>query len=828
MVRKLIIIGIVLISFLFQDLVASDIFVKSSYAETKPKIIKKTSQPRMKSAPPKTVLDQKKSIEGEVEKKTDSSERWVSILSNRQSILDIQPHPTENDTLYVLIADEENKGSCGSIYKTSDGGMIWNFVSTIESHITDPYYEDCNEEIKVWHIESKLYFDRTNPAIMYYSGPYMLKSLDSGKTWDNLGSRIITASRPYNFAQDQNEPDILYVQAGGTDIFTNPKITFKSNNGGKTWGRLTEEGIFRDGNYYAVNSINGLKWPIEVEINDQFSGKRKLNCRRDQSFAPTTISNEYTAITIYNLQLDPLKVFGRCYSQIIVLFVKSKDSGRDWEVMQLPKKIPLRNRIAPLQGDIHATATNIQKLLFGVGKQQNSIFAVMQFVAAGAFDYSKIFMSEDDGSTWKPIMQGLRDSYYQFPPPLLVTSKSGTLYTTVGNEGLYKSENHGENWYFPANIGLPSTGSYNVTMQKDSGAVYATSKDLATSDNLLYRSLDGGLSWTRYELAMKSPWERLNSLALSLGHVKFNGDRADLMWSLNWGKIIQDYRPSLLGMSPAVPNIVYINVNNTLLKSEDSGFSWTKLNAPFNFQPINDLIVDENSPDFVLVLAGGMLYKTVDGGLNWINISQNLNKTIESAWQPMSDFIKNSVKELPYHKDDYAIFSSEVRGIKYVFLNASNNTILVTTGLGGAYMSVDSGKTWKTIFRGIDRGFAEAVKGYKDIVEEYDRDPSIPFKENDWKRKMIGYLKITGFFATNHIVVNSKNPNIMYVSTEKGAFKSIDGGKNWNALLNGLNNQNFRRIITDPSFKLILAETDRGNFRLSDKEMTWIKGKEID
>lgn len=823
MVRKLITVGIVLISFLFQDLVASDIFVKSSYAETKPKIIKKTSQPRMKSAPPNTDLQQKKPIDKVAEK----NEYWISILANGGNILDLVFDPASEDTLYALIRTDNAEAVCRNrsvsdryiyssikIYKSTDGGVIWELRGTIPLTIYIEPYTHCSG----WYESNskrRLYLDSRTSTVMYNAGfGSVQKSVDGGKSWVPLGGGIIpSANGTFDFSQDTNDPNILYVQlkdSWAASLTSNPLsiyTTFKSTNDGKTWGKLSDNGFIIDGVYYPPFSTLFENNPINVG-RENWGNKQTFDCRDN--------------FTIFAIKATPTSAFyGRCNKDNI--YVKSNDNGKSWEKFLFPMEK------TPEYTYTFDRILNQSNLIFGLEDRQEVLYSIFGYFNSGYYVCHRIYKSKDDGNTWEPIMQGLqsmpgverkKDTGYVWspcdgnpsvePPPQLVISKSGVLYTTFGNGGIYKSADNGANWKLLPGLGLPTTSSFNIVIQKDKSAVYAYSGET------LFRSLDGGFSWTRYKIVKQSRWETLNRLAFSEGNVKFTDWKAELtFWNLNVEKLYQDFRPTQIAVSSVNTNIIYIVSGSNLMKSEDGGQSWGKTSI---YAGDANIFIEEGSPDTIWVSGkyGGISKgETKNGEIGWYGIDGSVRAKVDSIWAPLFKSIEETASMLEKKERglalNYRAFREKLyQQVIYVksFSVISKNMVAVANGLGGAYVSADGGKTWKMIFVGIDGSIAKAAKRYK-------QNPS-----NNWNE--------IGIFSTNYIAINPENLNVIYVATDRGVFRSLDGGENWSHLNNGLQGLNVKRIVADESFDSIFAETDSGVYRLSDKDMTWIKGKEID
>jgi len=72
------------------------------------------------------------------------------------------------------------------------------------------------------------------------------------------------------------------------------------------------------------------------------------------------------------------------------------------------------------------------------------------------------------------------------------------------------------------------------------------------------------------------------------------------------------------------------------------------------------------------------------------------------------------------------------------------------------------------------------------------------------------------------VAVNPKNGKIIFVGTDNGLFRSQDGGKTWQALHDGLRDENIRALALSPSAPtLIYAGTSKGVFLSEDGGDHW-------
>ena len=227
---------------------------------------------------------------------------------------------------------------------------------------------------------------------------------------------------------------------------------------------------------------------------------------------------------------------------------------------------------------------------------------------------------------------------------------------------------------------------------------------------------------------------------------------------------------------------------------------------------------------FYMGTTGGGVWKTLDGGLNWKNISDNYFKT-------------PSIGSIEVFQANPSI----------IYVGTGSDGIRSNVIVGkGVYKSNDAGSTWKHL--GLDNsGQIGAIKVHpqnSSIV--YAAAIGQPFKSNnerglfksiDGGESWNKILYISDQIGIVDIELSPENPDIIYAASwkverkpwtiisgsEKGAiYKSIDAGKSWISLSNGLPNGVLGKIDlavspADPDrlYAVIEADKDQGGVYVS-------------
>ncbi len=200
-----------------------------------------------------------------------------------------------------------------------------------------------------------------------------------------------------------------------------------------------------------------------------------------------------------------------------------------------------------------------------------------------------------------------------------------TIYTAIDNK-LYKSLDCARSWnimYTDNDLNAKVNGL--ALDQKNTKVVY-----LATSRGDILKSLDGGASWTaiyrlkngKFLKIFVSPESSRLLLAASDGRGLYRSKDEGATWE-SLEKNLKDFKDSngfqALVFSHSSSSTVFLATKYGLLKSHDSGDSWTKIEllTADDKATINALAVSPKNDQEIYYVTGTTFYKTADGGKSW-------------------------------------------------------------------------------------------------------------------------------------------------------------------------------------------------------------------
>jgi photosystem II stability/assembly factor-like uncharacterized protein len=182
-------------------------------------------------------------------KSTDGGEHWDKLktgLPEGMGKMAIAVCRSNSEKVYALIESDFNK-EAGGLYASEDAGKTWNHVTSDHHLIQRAWY----------YIE--LFPDPNNDNVLYVMSSPALKSIDGGKTWDDISN---THGDYHNLWINPNNSNNMIISDDGGSA-----ITF---NGGKTWSSQNNQPTAQ---FYRINVDNDFPYNIYAGQQDNSSVK---------------------------------------------------------------------------------------------------------------------------------------------------------------------------------------------------------------------------------------------------------------------------------------------------------------------------------------------------------------------------------------------------------------------------------------------------------------------------------------------------------------------------------------------------------------------------
>ncbi len=618
----------------------------------------------------------------------------------------------------------------GGVWKTTDAGRSWL-----------PIFDD-QPTGSIGAIAVSV----SNPNIIYAGsgeglhrpdlsvGDGIYKSTDAGNSWTHLEG-LRDGQQIAEIAVDpRNENIVLAAVAGHPYGANDERGIYRSDDGGKTWEKVLG------------NDENVGGWDVVIDPNDSRIVYASLWESREGAWENARFDGTNGGI------------------------FKSIDGGKTWN--QLTRGLPAGITQASL-----AVAPSDPKRLFA---------------AVRTPDDTKFYRSDDAGETWSPVKTDARPAIriasgdlgdLQFDP-----KNSDVIY--VASVVTWKSTDAGQTWN--AFRGAPGGDDYqNIWINPSNSEIM-----LLGSDQGAIITLNGGKSWSSW---YNQPTAQLyhvsadNAFPYRLCSGQQESGSVCIASRGNYGAIsFRDWTPvgaeeyGYVVADPLNPDIVYggkltrydrktgqtQNIMPKALRTPDLRMIRTE---PLIFSPVDNK---------TLYFAGNTLWKTLDGGNDWMQISPDLSR---KNW------------EIPASTGKYKTFPAakpSQRGVIYTIAPSFQdiNRIWVGTDDGLIHLTTDGGKNWKDItppqitawqkISIIEAGHFAADTAYAAVnaLRLDDNRPHI-YRTHDggksWKEIVSG---IASGQTVNVVREDPQRKGLLFAGTERAVYVSFDDGENWQSL----------------------------------------------
>ncbi len=429
---------------------------------------------------------------------------------------EIKISPADPDTAYA--GNWVWKKKPLGVYKTTDGGATWTFLSK-EKNMTFGWL------FKWWNQEGASYLcvSESNPDIIVYGETSVFKTTDGGEKWvqaytTDLGNKKyhgegLAPTYAYTVAFDPDDKDRYYI--GYEDIGV-----WRTEDGGSSFIYPTGVNKVAE-DFDAVSSI-----AIDPAVTSTIF----------MSLAPSGIATD------------------RGYTSTKGYILKSTDYGANWSVVG--------NKKSGFPG-------GAAKIIIDPSSQTSSrtVFAAV---------YKRgIYKSVDGGASWKPSSSGFGKKKKGVWSIVFDPSKSSTLYAGINSfngkkGGLYKSTDSGNKWVKLKGIGKSDVIDV-IADKNNANTLYACALGKKWKKGGLYKSTDGGQNWNlildkRYMFAAVIDPSNSNRIFAAASQWWASGKNPDFGifestdGGSNWSKI--DSPPHLyidyLGINPLNPDYLYV------------------------------------------------------------------------------------------------------------------------------------------------------------------------------------------------------------------------------------------------------------------------------
>ena len=702
--------------------------------------------------------------------------RSVGPANNAGRVSVVTGVPGNRDVYYVA-------GANGGIIKTINGGVTFKPIFDKQDVGSIGAIAVAPSDANVIYVGTGEENPRNNASV----GDGMYKSIDAGAHWSHIG--LEKSDKIARIVIDARNPDVVYACGLGREWGPNDERgVFKTTDGGKSWRKVLYvdaqtacSDIAADpGNsniiYAGMYTYRRWAWHLESgggntavyrSVNGGETWERLSGKDRDRGLPKTDMDRIGLAVA----PSDPSIVYVVSETKDEGELWRSDDAGDHWRTVNRDPNINFR----PFYySDIRVDPQN-----------PNRVFSLS----------GSLYMSEDGGANFRTIARDVHGDHQA-----LWIDPTNPRYILSGSDGGWQLSYDGGKNFEVVNT-FPFTQFYHINfdMQKP----YVTCGGLQDNGNWCGSSRTASGQGVR-----KNDW-----YTVSGGDGFFTVPVMDKPWLVysdaQGGMLsITDTRTGAQKTIYPYPNRVG-SVGDAMI-SHKYRFNW---NSPIALSPENPGVV---------YFGGNVLFKSTDYGHSFKVISPDVTtndpKKQESSGGPI--VVDNTAAE--FHCTILTIAPSPL----------DSNVIWVGTDDGNVQVTRDGGKSWNNVFTNVvglkpaawiptvEASHVDAGTAYV-AADHHQDDDYTPYAYmttdfgKTWKR-ITGDLPASAAWV--HVVrEDPRNPSLLYMGTEMGAWASWDKGAHWSSLRGDLPVVPVRDIQVHPRDNdILLATHGRGLYILDD------------
>ncbi len=762
--------------------------------------------------------------------------RSIGPVVQGARIVDISVDPTDFNTFYVGYAS-------GGVYKTTNNGVSFKPVFDNQGALTIGDMAIANSNSSVIYVGT----GEKNSSRSSYAGSGMYKSIDAGKTWQQIGlentqhiSRVVV--HPEN-------PEVVWVAAIGALYSKNEERgVFKSSDGGKTWKKTLfvsdSVGIID----LAINEKNPELLLASSWERDRKAWNFKGNGSGSAIYRSVDGGDSWTKamegipddasngrIGINYAQGNPNIVYAVMDNQKETKEEKKSDEPglklKDFIEMDREAFLKLENKSLDkfLKKSGYPSKYNAEIIKKEISDKVYTPKALAEYFgdANQALFNTKVtgaevYRSDNGGGSWQKMnsydLPGVyftygyyfgeitvspqnEDELYIYGVPLLKSLDGGKTFARIDTMNDVHVDHHAM-WVNPTN-------DDHVILGNDGG---------------LYLSYDGGAEWLHLNNDAVGQFYTVN-VDMEKPYNVYGGlqDNGTLMGSSktvvgrskNWDFLFGG-DGMFVAPDPRNSNIIYAGYQfgnyfrldrenrktNYISPKHDIG----KAKLRFNWR--TPLILSKHNPDIVYIGAQ-QVYRSINQGDSWDLISGDLTRQKSKGNVPFSTI--SSLAESP-HKF----------GVLYV-----------GTDDGNVQLSKDGGGSWKLISDGLpqDKWVGNVFPSPHDeatvfvSLTGYRQDDfgTYAFVSHDYGQNWKSLKGNLPDESVNVIIQDPVNPKLLYIGTDHGTYLSLDMGEHWEHITQIPNVASYDMIVHPRENELVVATHGRSMYVLDVKPFQALK-----
>ena len=381
------------------------------------------------------------------------------------------------------------------------------------------------------------------------------------------------------------------------------------------------------------------------------------------------------------------------------------------------------------------------------------------------------------------------------------------LYVSTLDGQIHTSADGGKSWRLLVNLNQPELILDNLLVDSRDSRIIYVSGQRAQAPGGFFRTTDGGVNWKE---AKELKNESINSLAQSKfdPNVLIVGTRRGAWRSNNsgtdWEKIISPTMPvdiDSLAIDPRGTSTIYAGTQYRPYKSIDSGKNWSLIrDGMIDDSDVFAVDIDPRNPDHVIASACSGIYETVNGGTKWAKINgipSQSRRTRDIMQHPtMPGTIYAATTEGFWMSANagktWSLTTQRELEVNSIAVHPDEpNRVFIGTNNYGVMVSNDGGRSFVQSSGNFSSRFTYFVTPDKQqpnrlyaATHNTATGGGFFFVSNDggatWQQgKGLDVIRVRSFVVSQ----DDANPNLMYLGTNVGMFRSIDRGNAWTQMV---------------------------------------------
>jgi photosystem II stability/assembly factor-like uncharacterized protein len=647
-----------------------------------------------------------------------------------------------------------------------------------------------------------------------YDGNGVYKSTDGGATWTNVG--LPNAGRIGRIVVHPRNPDVVHVAVSGRLYSENPERgVYRSTDGGKTWTKTLDHKV--DGR--AIGAI-------------------------DVAMDPSNPNTLYAAT--YDKVRKPW-TFGEGGPGSGIF--KSTDGGATWRQLTngLPTGMIGRIGLSIARSDpktVYAVVENANSRTVAADERRRRMMQGFGDNSIG----DELYRSDDAGATWRKVA----------PPEPAATPAAGAGGRGAAGAGAPPAGGGRGGWqgggppYYYGQIRVDPNNkehvyllSVGVTHTTDGGKTWSTAFGFggdnhalwinpSDSDHMLLGhdhgmgvTFDAGRNWLSPD---NKPLAQFYSIGYDMeqpynvyGGIQDNGSMKGPSTMKGGGSIPFEawYRT---GGGDGFYNVVDPTDSRWLYNESQFGaiqrvdqktgatrsirYTRAQGQPTLRWNWSSPILISPHNPE-TIYHGANVLLRSTNRGDSWTEISPDLTLNDEARRGGSGNIQYGTITSV----DESAIMAG------LIYVGTDDGKVQMTRNAGGAWTDLTSKITGHT-GQWISRVVASYHAGGTAYVSAtgYRTDD---FKPYVWKTTDFGatWTSIAGNLPNEPINVireDRKNPNLLFVGTDLGLYATLDGGKTWNRMKNGMTTNPVHDIHIHPREQEIIVGTHGRGFYIGD------------